>query len=60
MLAESKEASKQFELNTKLMDISKMPEELSKTIDERIGCLIKDDASIDEIEESVFGEPIIA
>ena len=60
MLAESKEASDQFELNKKLIDISKMPEELSRTIDERIACLIKDDTTIDEVEESVFGEPIIA
>ena len=58
MLNDSKEAKDQYELNEKLMDISKMPEELSRAIDEKISSLIKDDASINEIDESIFGDPI--
>ena len=60
MLSENKEASERYEMNTKLMDISKMPEELSKAIDSKIADAIKNDASVDEIDESIFGEPIIS
>jgi len=56
-------AQEQFEINSKLMDISKMPEDLSKKIEEKLSDIMKDETedvlTLDEQISSMIGEPIM-
>jgi hypothetical protein len=65
-LAENKEANDRFVLNTQLIDISKMPEELSKRIELMLNEVMSEDKQKDVDEfasddylESLFGDPVI-
>lgn len=62
-LAENEEAANQYEINLELMDISKMPKELSDRIDAKLAEVMKDETnevlSLDEQISSMIGDPMM-
>lgn len=52
-LMEDKDALERFNTNEKLMDISKMPEELAQRIDETLGPIIKEEQEDLDIDDTI-------
>ena len=62
-LEKDENAKNQYELNLKLMDISRMPKELSDRIDSKLADIMEDETkdvlSIDDQISSMIGEPLL-
>lgn len=62
-LEKDENAKNQYELNLKLMDISRMPKELSDRIDSKLTDIMEDETkdvlSIDDQISSMIGEPLL-